>query len=79
MPIYEYVCDDCCMVFEVMRKSSNSEPCPYCTSHNTRRKFSTFMFKFVGYPKWVDKMDDFQKRQEGRGEEPTVPSLKELE
>ncbi|MHC1784930.1 MAG: zinc ribbon domain-containing protein [Anaerolineaceae bacterium] len=45
MPVYEYQCLDCQTSFEMMRSFSDSDAvaaCQGCSSHNTRRKMSTF-------------------------------------
>lgn len=44
MPIYEYICSDCGLKFELLRqlsKASEAASCPHC--HNSaKRIFSTF-------------------------------------
>lgn len=82
MPIFEFECGNCGNVFEliVLPGKAVNHPCicPKCESPNTERKYSTFGFKIKGYPGWVDKIDDYQKRQADRGETPTMPALKDV-
>lgn len=50
MPIYEYKCDKCCIIFEGMcHANCRNDPaeCPEC-GQLARRLFSTFSFKWVG-------------------------------
>lgn len=49
MPIYEYECNDCAAVFEILTTSSSSgKPvvCPQCRSENTKKIVSSGSFKF---------------------------------
>lgn len=73
MPIFEFNCTDCGQSFEVLIRNGDSSNCPKCHSRNTQKRMSTFSFKFVGYPGFVDRIDDLQKRQVDRGEKPTLP------
>lgn len=80
MPIYDYLCEDCGVKQEVLVLSRNAEiKCKYCDSASMKRLYtvSNIIWSFK-YPGWVNKMDDFQKRQVDRGEQPTVPSMKEI-
>lgn len=44
MPIYEYECKECGTEYEelVPISATQDPPCPKCTSHDTRKKFSVF-------------------------------------
>jgi putative FmdB family regulatory protein len=45
MPLYEYQCENCGKVFELLRRMSESDrgiECPACHSKNVDRQFSTF-------------------------------------
>jgi putative FmdB family regulatory protein len=51
MPIYEYVCSDCEMVFETLRAMSQADapiPCAACGGTHTRRKLSLFFAESGG-------------------------------
>lgn len=58
MPVYEYLCEDCEGVFEVVRQMKESEepqPCPVCDTEGQRVMPSTFT-AFVmrkGYPRRI--------------------------
>jgi len=46
MPIYEYKCRECDLVFEVLKRSTSveqkSERCPGCGGEDTEKLFSSF-------------------------------------
>jgi putative FmdB family regulatory protein len=43
MPLYEYLCSDCTVVFEeLVRSSSETVSCPKCGARNVSRQLSTF-------------------------------------
>jgi putative FmdB family regulatory protein len=45
MPLYEYQCENCGKVFELLRRMSESDrgvECPACHSKRVDRQFSTF-------------------------------------
>jgi len=46
MPIYEYKCRECDLVFEVLKRSTTAEEtaerCPGCGSEETEKLFSSF-------------------------------------
>jgi len=53
MPLYEYKCNDCKKIFEVLhRSSSNLEKveCPECKSENYTKLFSAFAPSVKGEP-----------------------------
>ena len=58
MPVYEYLCEECEGVFEVvrqMREAADAQPCPVCDSECERVMPSTFT-AFVmrkGYPRRI--------------------------
>ena len=78
MPLYEFVCKECGKPFELLAWDAYPKSCPHCGSLDTERKLSTFSFKTVGYPHWVDKVDDYQKKQADAGQEPTLPSIDKI-
>jgi putative FmdB family regulatory protein len=53
MPIYEYLCEECDLKFEILKRNTSSQKviCPECGNEKTKRLFSTFGFscgeKFV--------------------------------
>ena len=72
MPVYEYECSEC-GVFEEIAYDLKDRQCPNCEAFSKRRISRThFRFK-EGYPKFVDKIDDHQKRQVDEGKRPTLP------
>jgi len=49
MPIYEFKCEDCGFIFEVLQKMGEDfPPCPNCGSHNVFKVPSIFGFKDRG-------------------------------
>jgi len=49
MPIFEFVCCDCCESFEkLVFKSDESVSCPKCNSTKVQRQMSSFGFKSGG-------------------------------
>ena len=72
MPIYEYECE-CGNVFEKLAYDLRNKPCPECGTTAERIISRTHSRFKEGYPKFVDKIDDHQKRQVDRGEMPTLP------
>jgi len=45
MPLYEYVCQDCGVRFEVLRSMKDADaaiPCKNCFGRNTKRALSVF-------------------------------------
>jgi putative FmdB family regulatory protein len=51
MPIFEYKCEDCSSVFEILHKSSNNNEdvfCPNCKSLNYKKLISVFSAKSSG-------------------------------
>ena len=81
MPIYDYSCGDCGQEFEVitLRPGVDAVTCRDCHSKNVKKEQSIFGFKFKeGYPNWVNKMDDYQKRQKDKGVAPTLPQPSEV-
>ena len=57
MPLYEYYCEDCHGVFELLRpprEASTNQPCPECDADAARvvSNFQTFVFR-DGYPRKI--------------------------
>jgi putative FmdB family regulatory protein len=51
MPIYEFACRDCGIVFEKLVRSASAQQeltCPSCQSHDIKKKFSTFAANVKG-------------------------------
>jgi len=72
MPLYEYRCG-CGHAFESFGNPREA-PCPECGS-TAQRTWTPARVKVKdGYPKWVDRLDDFQKKQVDEGQEPTLPA-----
>ena len=49
MPIYEYRCEECGRVFEMLRRYSDADrdlKCPVCESEDIRRQVSSFAASF---------------------------------
>ena len=78
MPLYEFDCEDCGVRFEVLIRNNKPPICPECHSTRVQRRLSAFSFKFAGYPQFVDRIDDLQKRQVDRGEKPTLPHPRQV-
>ncbi len=74
MAIYEYECE-CGNAFELLAYDLRDKPCPECGTIAKRIMSLPAYFKIIwGYPSFVDKIDDHQKRQADKGEKPTLPS-----
>ncbi len=80
MPIYDLECKECGTVDEFLSPMMHScfgdhiRRCRNCGSTNLERLYTgSPIIKMGGYPRWVDKVDDYQKRQEDRGITPTLP------
>jgi len=58
MPVYEYFCDDCRGVFELLRparESSNPQPCPVCDADSRRlmtTEFAAYVYR-EGLPRRI--------------------------
>ena len=51
MPIYEYKCEKCEVVFDILHKSSTTIEevvCPKCQSNKSKKLFSTFAASIAG-------------------------------
>ena len=73
MPICDVDCEDCGVRIEKLIRNSGNSECPECHSVRTQKRMGTFSYKSVGYPSFVDRIADLQKRQVDRGEQPTLP------
>ena len=68
MPLYDYHCNLCGKSREVLLPIGSDEK-PACCGEVMTRKYS--MDKVIirmGYPAWVDRIEDIHKAQEQRGE-----------
>lgn len=76
--MFDFVCPACGQVKEVYLKNSASAH-PECCGHEMERKWSAdnFIIK-LGYPGWVDKIDDIQKRETEKGGRMRMPHPKEV-
>ncbi len=66
MPLYDFICDNCSKVKEVIQYDLSK---PECCGRPMRRIFGIDkqLIK-IRYPGWVDRMEDIHKAQEQRGE-----------
>jgi putative FmdB family regulatory protein len=50
MPIYEYLCEECNLRFEILKRNPGGEKvvCPKCGTGEVKRLFSTFGFSSGG-------------------------------
>jgi len=51
MPIYEYICSDCGLKFEIVRQIKDADtpiPCKQCKSDHTARTISVFFAQSSG-------------------------------
>jgi putative FmdB family regulatory protein len=78
MPLYEFECENGHRFEGVYLITSKPPPCPKCGKPTKRLISLPAYFKITGYPKWVDRIDDHQKRQAEKGEKPTLPQPKEV-
>ena len=40
MPLFDYKCEDCCRVFEVLLREEDTPECPHCDSKRVKRLVS---------------------------------------
>jgi putative FmdB family regulatory protein len=75
MPLYPYRCEKCGTIMEVLRPMKHEKP--ECCGGLMTRLFNTdnLIIK-MGYPGWIDKIDDINKAQEQRGERLRLPHPK---
>ena len=80
MPIYEFVCDRCNSKFEeIILGAEHPQPCPACRGGTRKVMSLPRSARFAGwYPRWVDKLEDHQKRQKSEGKEVTMPPISEI-
>ena len=80
MPTFDFRCRDCEKVAEKVVHSPNLQiSCEFCGSVNMERLYTMGHFGIrTGYPLWVDRVDDHQKRQVYKGKEPTIPAAKSV-
>ena len=78
MPVFDFVCPTCGRVEEFYLKSSSSAP-PECCGNTMQRKWSinNYVVK-MGYPGWIDKIDDIQRRETDNGGRFRMPHPKEV-
>ena len=78
MPLFDFRCGKCHVTEEHYVSSfDNTVDCPSCGDAMEKLFSGSFRIK-EKYPLWVDRFDDYQKRQEERGVRPTVPHPKDI-
>lgn len=77
MPVYDYRCKVCKETVEVV--SPMDAPVPTCCCEVMTRLYKPgSMVLKMGYPGFVDRIDDIHKAQEQRGERLRLPHPKEV-
>jgi len=79
MPIFDFECK-CGHVFERFVWDAEHIPlCNECHGSMVKRIYTVGLMNIKsGYPLWVDRIDDKQKRQEDKGERVTLPHYSEV-
>ena len=67
MPLYDYFCARCGKSAEVYAPSMESLP-PVCCGEVMVRRISGRVLIKMGYPGWINRMDEIHKAQAARGE-----------
>jgi putative FmdB family regulatory protein len=84
MPVFDFHCKDCRHLQEKLIRSPNPRiTCESCGSVNMERLYTIDYFNIkMGYPLWVDRVDDHQKRQvdkaDGSDKNVTLPAYKDI-
>ena len=67
VPIFDFGCLKCGQVIEVLDLSNKGAPT--CCGEVMTRRYTVGNLKIkIGYPRWIDRMDDIHKAQADRGE-----------
>ena len=78
MPLYDVRCPRCGTVEERHTQQADAKlDCRNCGGETERLFTGSFRLK-TGYPAWVDRIDERQKRQADRGETPSLPHPAEV-
>ena len=78
MPIWDCKCEECGAVNEYFyRNPTNQKKCCRCGSEHLKKLMGSLSFK-MGYPLWVDRIDEVQRRQEDKGITPDLPHPREV-
>lgn len=77
MPLYQYGCEKCGVAKEVIRPIVH-EPPICCGEVMTRSYCMDSMVLKMGYPGWINRIDEIHKRQADRGERLRLPHPKEV-
>jgi len=78
MPLYELRCNNCDLVIEKLVRSPEDFRCPNC-GNPMERTLSGFSIRMKeGYPRWVDNLDTYQKKQADQGLEPDLPGFNKI-
>jgi hypothetical protein len=70
MPVFDFVCPTCGKVIEVFRHSYKDAP-SCCDALMSRKWDMDSLVIKMGYPGWVDRLEDVGKRQNDRGQRRT--------
>lgn len=78
MPLFDFNCRRCGRAEEVFTPKMEV-PEPVCCGGVMTRLYSADRMKIkMGYPMWVDRIDDIHKAQADRGEKLRLPHPKEV-
>ncbi len=66
MPIYGYTCDSCQTEQDIYAPMAHTAPS--CCGIPMRKQFGGRYLVKMGYPLFVDRMEDIHKEQQNRGE-----------
>lgn len=73
MPIFDYECKRCGDLEELYVSHPDKVIlCTYCGQEKDKLFTGSYQVKWK-HPSWVDRVDDYQKRQEDNGITPTLP------
>ena len=64
MPIFEYVCKDCGLKFEVLSNRWDGK-CPQCGSENIKRRFSPCSWNFRGLFELIQEEEQEERNASG--------------
>ena len=77
MPIFDFRCQECGSVQERYVHTPGTPVNCACGGRTTKLLSGSFSVR-EKYPLWVDRIDEHQKRQVDRGEQPTTPPAREV-
>lgn len=77
MPVYDFSCEKCGVMKEVITPQGGAEP--ECCGVPMKREWTVGILRIKnGYPLWVDKIDEIHKAQADKGERLRLPHPKEV-